>query len=426
MSNYFFFITKLAGTLYPLPYQSGVNGNINHMISAKGSMSSASRGVLEAYPVGTIFCSNFCVITGKGSKQCYATGELTPILPPGQAYISGFAVPTDEMKKAYNDYLDQTRGQRMTDGIGDFGEDTLFGSQNSTSIKVAKNTAGGKESLLKTLTSDPKYKVPTVDEDGFFVKAEDWYFLVANTVSGDSTLLLGPAGIGKTELVTLMCKRLGLNLSIYNMGTMQDPLSGLLGVHRLENGSSVFDYASFTQVVQQPGVVLLDELSRANGDAQNILLPCLDGRRELPVDIAGGKDVRNIKVHPECVFIATANMGAGFLGVIGIDDALHDRFFDMEVSYLEAEQEKAVLMKRYGISGADASNIVVVANSVRSCHAKDELSSSLSVRDTLRAAKLVSFGWPVTTALERAFLPCFEGTKTEGERSIVYKMILRH
>ena len=140
MSNYFFFITKLAGTLYPLPYQSGVNGNINHMMSAKGS--SASKGVLEAYPVGTVFCSNFCVITGKGSKQYYATGELTPILPPGQTYLARFGIPTDEMKKAYKDYLDQTKGQRMTDGIGDFGEDTLFGSQNPTSIKVTKNTPG--------------------------------------------------------------------------------------------------------------------------------------------------------------------------------------------------------------------------------------------------------------------------------------------
>ena len=47
------------------------------------------------------------------------------------------------------------------------------------------------------------------------------------------------------------------------MGSMQDPLTDLLGSHRLENGSSVFDYAKFVEDVQKPGVILLDELSRA-------------------------------------------------------------------------------------------------------------------------------------------------------------------
>ncbi len=43
----------------------------------------------------------------------------------------------------------------------------------------------------------------------------------------DNLLLTGPSGTGKTELVLLACKRLGLECRKYNMGTMSDPMSAL-------------------------------------------------------------------------------------------------------------------------------------------------------------------------------------------------------
>ena len=46
--------------------------------------------------------------------------------------------------------------------------------------------------------------------------------------------MVGPSGTGKTELVLLACKKLGLECNVYDMGSMYDPVSGLLGVHRLQ------------------------------------------------------------------------------------------------------------------------------------------------------------------------------------------------
>lgn len=46
------------------------------------------------------------------------------------------------------------------------------------------------------------------------------------------------------------------------MGALHDPIAGLLGVHRLDKGESIFDYAKFVSDVQKPGVVVLDEFSR--------------------------------------------------------------------------------------------------------------------------------------------------------------------
>jgi len=47
-------------------------------------------------------------------------------------------------------------------------------------------------------------------------------------------------------------------------------------------------------------------------------------------------------------------------------------------------------------------------------------------RETLGAGRMVADGWSVLEAMERCYLPFYEGTKTEGERIVVYKTFLRH
>ena len=253
------------------------------------------------------------------------------------------------------------------------------------------------------------------DYYGFTIDGPDHLFLL-----GDFTVT------HNTELVSLIAQKLGLEVCIYNMGTMIDPISGLLGVHRLVQGGSVFDYAKFTEDIQKPCIILLDELSRAPLSANNILLPCLDSRRELPVDIAGGNGMRNIKVHEDCVFIATANIGAEYTGTSQMDRALVDRFFMQEIEYMEADDEAKVLSKRCGIENSEAKIIVDTARVIRNLYTKGELSSTLSTRETLGAGRMVADGWSVLEAMEKAFLPFYEGSKAEGERSVVYKTFLRH
>lgn len=52
-------------------------------------------------------------------------------------------------------------------------------------------------------------------------------------------MLTGPTGSGKTQVVELICKQLGIPCTIYDMGAMHDPISDLLGVHRLDDGKSI-------------------------------------------------------------------------------------------------------------------------------------------------------------------------------------------
>lgn len=260
------------------------------------------------------------------------------------------------------------------------------------------NFCGAEKQLNIVDYINKNVKCPTIDESGFYVEYMNWNFLVRNIMKHKNTMLIGPTGTGKTELIIEIAKHLNKEINIYDMGAMQDPLTDLLGTHRLEGNSSVFDYAQFVSDVQKPGIILLDELSRAPQMAMNILFPCLDSRRELRIDIAGSNNVRKVKVHPECVFIATANIGAEYSGTQEIDAALLNRFLPMQLDYMPEQIEEHVLKVRTGIDDNSAKIICECANQIRDSYKSEILSKSVSTRETLAIAELVVDGFTVQDA----------------------------
>ena len=211
---------------------------------------------------------------------------------------------------------------------------------------------------------------------------------------------------------------------IQDMGTIHDSQSALLGVHRLnKEGVSAFEYAPFVSHVQSGGIVLLDELSRAPLGANNILFPVLDRRRYLPIDIACEECNRHIDVHPNTVFIATANIGGEYSGTNAIDRALLDRFFPVELTYPSEKNEIKVLVKRTGVDKKEAAAIVKVSNKIRQQYREQELSSAVSVRHTIQAASLVADGFDTDKAIIAAMIPLFEDGIGTSERSKVLSII---
>lgn len=393
--------------LRPMPHQTDPSG--------KGIISDlnvqADTAVRSAYPVGTVFASETLEMRTKSVTPFYSAGDIFPVSVASKDLVDPRHTPSTEMVEAYNAYMASHKvNEPGTPSTGVFSEDGALPRPLTLLDRIRKN---------------PRFAVPTIEDDGFWVGEDNWYLLLVNLLQQENTLFTGPSGTGKTELVLTACRKLGLKCHVYDMGSMYDPISEMLGVHRIApDGSSVFDYASFTQDIQEEGVILLDELSRATPAVNNILLPCLDSRRALPVEMAGTKDRRSIPVHPKCRFVATANIGAEYTGTNMMDRALMDRFFPIELSYMPAEQEVEVLMKRYGINKSDARNIVSTAGTVRSNYAKEELGTTLSTRETLRAARMVAAGYTAAAAMELTYLPLFEGTKSEGERSIVWNAVI--
>lgn len=157
--------------------------------------------------------------------------------------------------------------------------------------------------------------------------------------------------------------------------------------------------------------------------AANILFPCLDRRRYLPVDIAGDGEERHIAVHENTMFFATANLGSEYTGTHAIDRALLDRFFPVELDYPLEKAEIDILNKRTGVDKKTAKAIVKVARQIRQQFKEQELSTTVSVRHTLQTSSLVTDGFELGKSLMQVFLPLFDDGNGAGERSKVKSII---
>lgn len=358
---------------------------------------SSNHSVRDSVPVGSIFYT-----------------EETNVSKSTKGYYSTRCIKVVDSKTSPAEVLKQLS---VLTGTAPKSDTTTTASTTTTTSKKPVAT------FLSEMLSDPKMSAPDSTKDGFYMAQPDWNLLVRNIKKGINTMIIGPTGCGKTSCVKEACDRLGKELYVFDMGSIIDPVSSLLGVHRLQDGKSVFDYAAFTQAIQKPCVILLDELSRAPLTTNNVLFPCLDDRRKLQIEVASSGECREIKVHPECCFIATANIGSEYTGTNTIDRALMNRFLPLELNYIPGVEEEKVLAKRKSVEAHDAKMIVKIANNIRSLANKQEISSSLSIRETLMVADLVADGWSLGNAMEMIYLPLYEGTKTEGERSLVYKAI---
>lgn len=236
-------------------------------------------------------------------------------------------------------------------------------------------------------------------DNHFKVQTGTYKILERNIIKGTNTLLLGPTGVGKTELVNNVAKRLNLPITMFDMGTMSDPIMSLVGTHviKVEGGatSSRFVPSRFSQAIQAPGIILLDELSRASATANNLLFPCTDFRRELPMEYCFD-DCTPINVHKKCVFVATANVGSQYTGTHKLDRALLDRFMLLEIDPLTIQEVKNVISNQYSSIEANKLNrIVDCFKAINDAHDNFTISFNLSIRHLKMVAELVVDGFTV-------------------------------
>ncbi len=287
------------------------------------------------------------------------------------------------------------------------------------------NTNDNDANKLLTCIQSIKNDYPCPDiKDGFYIEEKRWNILIRNILKHQNTMLIGPTGTGKTDVIIRICKALNIPCRIYDMGAMMDPLTDLLGSHRLENGTSKFDYAKFVHDVQEPGVILLDELSRAPQMTNNILFPCLDGRRMLPVEIADSSSLREVPVHPDVTFIATANIGSEYSGTNDIDAALENRFMTIQVDYLPMSIETQILNIRTGCDVDSAKKIISVADAIRQRYIEGNLSKTISTRETLTCGELIVDGFTLIEAVNFAFCEKFPKFGDHSEYDTVKKIVM--
>jgi len=255
-----------------------------------------------------------------------------------------------------------------------------------------------------------------------------WKYAVRSVMRAQNMMVVGPTGAGKTMMVKWIAQALDRPLHIFNLGSTQDPRATLIGnTHFDTDKGTFFSQSAFVHAIQQPNaIILLDELSRANPEAFNILMTALDPhQRTLRLDET--VDSKVINIEPTVTFIATANIGHEYTSTRVIDRALQDRFVTIEMDYLDYEGEMHVLSSMFPmLDQTTKANIAGVATKIRDAVNDEDspIERSLSTRHTLEMASLMVDGFSFSNVLDIVVYPSYSHDGgLESERTYVKQLI---
>ncbi len=255
-----------------------------------------------------------------------------------------------------------------------------------------------------------------------------WKYLVRSVLRGKNTLILGPAGQGKTLAVQCLSEALGDKYSFFyiNLGSTQDPRATLIGnTHFNKDSGTYFETSPFVKAITTPNsIILLDELSRAHPDAANILLTVLDyNQRYLRLD---EKDGSVVKVATGVSFIATANVGNEYTNTRVMDRALLDRFtVKIEVDQLTPDEEKNLIKLIHPNHNEKVmEQIIEISNITRSYAKEGKVNKGVSTRSVVEMADLTVDGFSLEQLAEMVIYPDYPNDGgVDSERTMVKQVV---
>jgi MoxR-like ATPase len=241
----------------------------------------------------------------------------------------------------------------------------------------------------------------------------------------------GAAGSGKTTALQLAAGISGRPFFYFNLGSTNDPRSAIIGnTHFDKNKGTYFAQSEFITAITTPNaVILMDELSRINLEAGNILLTVLDHQRYLRIDESPETPV--IRVAEGVSFLATANIGSEYTGTITIDQALRERFgIEIEMDLLTKEKQHELIKIRYPeVSDKEIEVLTSIYAQINQEVENDSgrIQVGISTRKILEVARLINNGFTMGEAMEAVIIKNFsKDGGAESERFYVKQIIQRY
>jgi len=262
------------------------------------------------------------------------------------------------------------------------------------------------------------------------MKELKWKYLVRSIYRGKNVLMTGPAGCAKTMAAKSAANALNRVEFDFNLGATQDPRATLIGnTHYDTKKGTFFSESLFVKAIQTPNaVILLDELSRAEPGAWNILMPVLDqGQRYLRLDEEDGQ--RTIKVAEGVTFISTANIGNEYTSTRVMDKALMDRFITVEMDLLNDVEEFGLLKLMFPtVNDISLKAIAEIAHKTRMDAASgDHIEHGISTRTSVEMAGLIFDGFKLEEAAEVCIYPQYSiDGGGDSERTFIKQVIQKY
>jgi nitric oxide reductase NorQ protein len=261
-----------------------------------------------------------------------------------------------------------------------------------------------------------------------FIDELKWKYAVRSVIRAQNVLVVGPTGSGKTMLVKWLAGALQRPLHIINLGATQDPRASLIGYTHFDSTTGTFFSESpFVKAIQEPNsIILLDEVSRANPEAFNILMTVLDPhQRYLRLDEKVDSPV--INVHPTVTFIGTANIGNEYTSTRVMDRALTDRFVTIEMDYLDKEGEYNLLSELFPtLSEKHRQNVSDIVDLIRTDvkNPDGQLEKNISTRHSIEMGSLLNDGFTIEEVLDIVVYPNYDGSDgLDSERTYVRQLL---
>ena len=265
--------------------------------------------------------------------------------------------------------------------------------------------------------------------DDFIISDLKWKYLIRCINRGKNLMFVGPAGTGKTQVVFKAADMLDRKIFYFNLGSTQDVRSAIIGNTYFKDGT-YFEESAFVTALKTPNtIILLDEISRANPEAWNILMPVLDANiRKLRLDEKENSPV--IDVADGVSFISTANIGFEYTSARMLDRALVDRFSIVEMDTLDKEQEMKLLAMKYSKLDPQVNEALCdISFRIRmECERENsKLSSILSTRTLIEAAEMSIDDFSIDEIAELIFYPQYpEEGGTDSERIYVRQLVQKY